>query len=197
MQILNAEYWDTIYQAEKTSWDIGYVSTPLKTYFDQLTDLSIRILVAGSGNAYEAEYLWELGFKNVFILDFSRAAIQSFLKRYPHFPKQNILHEDFFDHQSHYDLIVEQTFLTSLLPPQRKAYAQKMHQLLNPKGKLMGLVFNHLFPFEGPPFGGTEQEYRILFQPYFQFVVFEKAYNSIKPRKGRELFFILKKKETD
>lgn len=58
----------------------------------------------------------------------------------------------------------------------------------------MGLVFNHVFNFEGPPYGGTAEEYQQLFFPYYHFKVFETAHNSIKPRKDRELFFVLVKK---
>lgn len=191
---LSPEYWDKTYETKQTGWDIGYVSTPLKDYFDQLKDKSIRILIPGAGNAYEAEYLWKQGFKNVFILDFSKSAVQSFLSRFPEFPKSNILIEDFFQHKEKYDLIVEQTFFTSIFPSQRKEYAKKTAGLLNLKGKLMGLVFNHSFNFEGPPYSGTVEEYRQLFAPYYQFNIFETAYNSIKPRKNRELFFVLVKK---
>jgi len=191
---LSPEYWDNTYKTNQIVWDIGYVSTPLKVYFDQLIDKSIRILIPGAGNAYEAEYLWNLGFKNVFVLDFSSAAIESFLSRFPEFPESNILLEDFFQHKNQYDLIVEQTFFTSIFPSQRKEYAKKTAGLLNLKGKLMGLVFNHSFNFEGPPYSGTVEEYRQLFAPYYQFNIFETAYNSIKPRKDRELFFILVKK---
>ena len=188
------EYWDKTYETNQIGWDIGYVSTPLKAYFDQIKDKSIRILIPGAGNAYEAEYLWKQGFKNVFVLDFSEAAMQSFLQRFPDFPDDNILIEDFFQHPNKYDLIVEQTFFTSILPAQRKEYVVKTADLLNPGGKLMGLVFNHHFNFNGPPYGGTPKEYEKLFSSHFHFKYFEIAYNSIKPRRDRELFFVLEKK---
>lgn len=191
---LSPEYWNKTYETNRIGWDIGYVSTPLKDYFDQLRDKSIRILIPGAGNAYEAEYLWKQGFENVFVLDFSQAAIQSFLTRVPDFPKSNILIEDFFQHKEKYDLVVEQAFLTSILPSQRKQYAAKTAELLKQGGKFMGLVFNHVFNFEGPPYGGTAEEYQQLFSPYYHFKVFETAHNSIKPRKDRELFFVLVKK---
>lgn len=197
MKKLTPEYWDQTYITKQTGWDIGYVSTPLKDYFDQLGDKSIRILIPGAGNAWEAEYLWKQGFVNVFILDFAGAAVKGFLSRVPDFPISNIFLEDFFQHSDQYDLIVEQTFFTSLLPSQRKEYAAKTAGLLSSRGKLMGLVFNHPFHFEGPPYGGTPEEYRQMFSPYYHFKYFETAYNSIKPRKERELFFVLEKRNTD
>ena len=43
------EYWTQRYKDDLTGWDIGAVSTPLKTYFDQLTDKNMRILIPGAG----------------------------------------------------------------------------------------------------------------------------------------------------
>jgi hypothetical protein len=51
-------YWEEKFIKNETGWDIGYVSTPLKEYFDQLTNKDLKILIPGSGNGYEAEYLF-------------------------------------------------------------------------------------------------------------------------------------------
>lgn len=51
-------YWTTRYKEKKTGWDIGYPSTPIKAYADQLTDKQLKILIPGAGNAYEAEYFF-------------------------------------------------------------------------------------------------------------------------------------------
>ena len=69
--IINKAYWERIYESGHIGWDIGYISTPLKEYFDQLTDKNIKILVPGAGTGYEADYLYKNGFKNVFYLDYS------------------------------------------------------------------------------------------------------------------------------
>ena len=194
MQKLTPEFWDNNYRNNQTGWDIGFVSTPLKTYFDQIKDKAIRIIIPGAGNAYEAEYLWKNGFENVFVLDYSKLALQSFQSRFPIFPESNLLNEDFFLHSSEYDLIVEQTFFTALLPIQRNDYVSKTSQLLKSEGNLMGLLFNSHFNFDGPPFGGTQIEYENLFSPYYNFKILETANNSIKPRAGKELFFVFEKK---
>ena len=69
-----------------------------------------------------------------------------------------------------------------------------MHDLLNNGGKLVGLLFDGPLNEDYPPFGGTKQEYEKYLRPYFNIKVFERSYNSIIPRKGRELFMILIKK---
>ena len=52
-------YWENRYVDATAVWDIGYVSPPLKEYFDQLTDKQLKILIPGGGNGYEAEYLFQ------------------------------------------------------------------------------------------------------------------------------------------
>jgi SAM-dependent methyltransferase len=192
---LDENYWENRYRTAETGWDVGRVSTPLLAYFNQLTDRNLRILIPGCGNGYEAEFLFLHGFKEVIVLDIAASPLQQFKQRVPAFPSEHLIHADFFHHNRHYDLIVEQTFFCALHPDQRAAYAKKMFELLKPGGKLVGLLFDDLLTHcTPPPFGGTPEEYRGYFNPYFDFQVFERCYNSIEPRKSRELFMILHKK---
>lgn len=191
---LDQRYWEDRYQSETTGWDIGYPSTPLKAYFDQLENKELGILIPGAGNAYEAAYLWEHGFKNVDVLDISISPLQAFSKRCPSFPNDRLIHCDFFQHNKSYDLVVEQTFFCALDPQLRSAYVAKMCQLLNPKGKLIGLLWNKPMSIDQPPFGGTHAEYERLFDEKFDIEIMELAYNSIPPRQGNELFVKLVKK---
>ena len=186
------EYWSNRYREKRTGWDIGYPSTPLKEYIDQLTDKNIAILIPGAGNAYEAVYLYERGFKNVFIMDISLIPLDDFHNKYSNFPKDQLLHEDFFKHKGQYDLILEQTFFCSFPPTEenRNGYVQKMKSLLKRTGKLVGLWFD--IPLTGDlekrPFGGTKALYLEYFKPYFTNIKLEKAYNSIPAREQKELF---------
>ncbi|MGD1893794.1 MAG: methyltransferase domain-containing protein [Cyclobacteriaceae bacterium] len=195
MEILNESYWTNRYQQEKTGWHAGAITTPLKTYIDQLSDKNIKILIPGSGNSYEAAYLFERSFANVFIVDISKHPLERFKQEYPTFPNGQILHQDFFDLEEQFDLIIEQTFFCALDPKLRPAYAQKMHELLKPGGRLVGLLFDAPLYQDHLPFGGNRQEYRPYFEPYFHFHIFETSYNSIPPRQGMELFIDLQKKD--
>jgi methyl halide transferase len=192
-------YWTTRYKDQSTGWDIGYPSTPLKEYIDQLKDKRIRILIPGAGNAYEAEYLIALGFINVFVMDISTIPLLNFATRNPCFPKEQLIEADFFVHKGVYDLILEQTFFCSFEPTKgnRELYGKKMAELLNTDGKLVGVWFN-IPLIEGGmdkrPFGGTKQEYENYLLPYFETKIFEPCYNSIAPRAEQELFGIFKKK---
>jgi len=174
-------------------WDIGYPSTPLKEYIDQIKDKTLSVLIPGGGNSYEAEYLLKNGFNNVTVVDIAQKAKDGFLKRTPHFPEQQFLVQDFFKMEGSFDLIFEQTFFCALNPSLREAYTKKMHDLLKRDGKLIGVLFD--FPLDdGPPFGGSKEEYLDYFSPCFNVETFECCYNSIPPRQGNEVFMKLFKK---
>ncbi len=194
MLLLNKHFWNNKYITSKTGWDVGEITTPLKEYFDQLENKKVKILIPGCGNAYEAEYLFNNKFLSTFVLDYSENALNNFIKRVPKFSKKNLLNNDFFEIQGKYDIIVEQTFFCAINKNRRHDYFLKMHDLLNPNGKLVGLLFDNPLNENHPPYGGSESEYKKYFEPYFNIKVFEKSYNSIQARKGMELFMILSKK---
>ena len=187
------DYWSNRWENQETGWDIGHISTPLKKYFDQLNNKEIKILIPGAGNAYEAEYLHRNGFKNVFVADISSCAIESFKKRVIDFPSENILCVDYFQIEDQFELIIEQTFFCALHPSERKAYCKKTQELLRPKGKLVGLLFQIELFKDHPPFGGSKEEYLSLFKPYFSIESMETAYNSIEPRRGNEFFIKMRR----
>lgn len=187
---LNSHYWENRYLNHETGWNVGKITTPLQTYIDQLEDKTIRILIPGAGNGYEFEYLIQNGFENVFVVDFAATPLENIKKRIPNLDKNRLIHSDFFELEGKYDLIIEQTFFCALEPKLREKYVRKMHSLLNPKGKLVGLLFQFPFTENGPPFGGSIGEYKNLFEPDFSIKCLATAYNSIKPRVNTELFFI-------
>ncbi|RXP45599.1 methyltransferase [Lutibacter sp. HS1-25] len=186
-------FWDAKYQNNQTGWDIGYASTPIKTYIDQLQNKDLKILVPGAGNGYEVEYLFNEGFKNITVIDISEQPLKNLQQRLPNFPKEHLIHTNFFDHNNKYDLILEQTFFCALDPNLRIEYVAKMYDLLKNKGKLVGLLFDFELTEDGPPFGGSLNEYLNLFAENFKISTLERCYNSIKPRNGNELFFIFEK----
>ena len=193
MMMLNKEYWENRYLNQDTGWDTGCITPPLKNYINQLTNKNQKILIPGAGNGYEFDYLIENSFNNTFVIDISPTPISTLHSKHPNH-KNQILLGDFFEHHEKYDLILEQTFFCAISPNLRKDYAKKMHDLLRPKGKIVGLFFDFPLIEEGPPFGGSVQEYIAHFSELFEIKTLEKAHNSIKPRSGRELFFIFEKK---
>lgn len=190
---LNKTYWETRYQNNETGWDTGTITTPLKEYIDQLVNKDLKILIPGAGDGYEFDYLIQKGFTNVFVIDIAPSPLESIKKRNPKYTNQIVL-GDFFELDETFDLILEQTFFCALNPKLRANYVSKMHQLLHSNGKLAGLLFDFPLTHEGPPFGGSVEAYLKLFSAQFHLKTIEKAYNSIKPREDKELFFIFEAK---
>lgn len=197
--VSRAEFWQQHYEQNSIKWDMGEISPPLKAYIDQLSESAKnqKVLVAGAGNAYEVGYLHEQGFTNVILVDFAPAPIKAFTKRYPSFPKEHLICADFFelspkDYQ--FDWILEQTLFCAINPARRDDYVQQMATLLKPNGKLVGLLFDKDFGNDYPPFGGSAEEYRQRFTPYFDIETMKPCYNSHPARQGSELFIKMRVK---
>lgn len=191
MMFLDEYYWTDRYQSGNIGWDIGFPSPPILQYLDQIENKDIKVLIPGAGNAYEVEYAFVNGFKNVYLLDFSPEPIEKFKSKNPDFPKDQIFVTDFFKHRGQYDLIIEQTFFCALDPELRLDYVIQMKKLLKSGGKLVGVLFDRKFDFDGPPFGGNKEEYLRYFHSIFEIKTFSPCYNSIPERVGSEFFFIL------
>jgi SAM-dependent methyltransferase len=191
---LDANYWNNQYVANTTGWDLGMPSPPLAALIDGLENKSMRILIPGCGNAYEAQYLLDLGFEKITLIDIAADLVKKLQDKFANNANIRVVLGDFFDHEGGYDLILEQTFFCALPPFMREKYVQKMHTLLSDHGQLAGLLFNREFEKQGPPFGGSENEYKTLFPMFgLEIIEIETAKNSITPRANSEVFFKAKK----
>ncbi|MFV8365955.1 methyltransferase [Flavobacterium sp. XS1P27] len=189
---LDASYWESQYKAKTTGWDLGKVSPPIQIYVDTVDDKNCSILIPGCGNSYEAEYLLEQGFTNITVIDIAPTPVAVLKEKFKNNSNIQIILGDFFEHRGKYDLIIEQTFFCALPPFMRQKYVWKMHRLLADDGILAGLLFIRTFE-SGPPFGGSKEEYEMLFKDTFDFLKMDVSKNSIAPRANSELFIKLKK----
>lgn len=188
MKTLDEQYWSARYAEGKTGWDIGHASPHLIEAAHSVAK-DTRILIPGCGLGWEAEQLWKEGYSNIFICDISGKPLDAFAVRVPDFPKSQLLHTDFFSLKARFELILEQTFFCALPPGRRDDYVQKMYDLLTAGGALKGLLFDFPLTEEGPPFGGSESEYRQRFTEVFDDFTIERAQRSIAPRQGKEFYF--------
>jgi methyl halide transferase len=191
---LDADYWSNRYNAGTDFWNLGEVSPPIKKYIGQVADKNLRILIPGCGNTYEADYLLQQGFTNVTVIDIAPVLVALLKKKHKDNPNIKIILGDFFKHTGEYDLILEQTFFCAIDPALRNDYATKMPEMLATDGKLVGVLFNRVFEEQGPPFGGSKNEYETMFENFFHLKTFEHCYNSFPKRKDTELFINLVKK---
>ena len=194
---LDSSFWNLRYQNNQTGWDLGQVSEPIKKWFENQENKKINILIPGAGKGYEVKYGFEKGFENIFYMDFSTRAGDLFKETCPGFPKDQILIGDFFSLKKpmFFDVIIEQTFFCAIDPLLRPNYVEKTNEILKKNGKIIGLLFNREFDTKGPPFGGTEKEYKELFNSKFNFKKFENSLLSSLPRKDYEFWIEFIKKD--
>ncbi|MFW5658689.1 MAG: methyltransferase [Bacteroidota bacterium] len=192
---LTPDYWSQRYHDQNTPWDLGHVSRPLKRFIDSLSEeeKNLRILVPGGGSGHELVYLREQGFTNSYLLDWSEAVIENVRRQHPALPAEALIADDFFAHEATYDLILEQTFFCALDPGMRDEYVRQMYNLLAPGGRLAGVLFTFPLTENGPPFGGSIDEYRQRFAQYFEIEHLAPSEHSEDERQGKEAFFILRK----
>jgi SAM-dependent methyltransferase len=191
---LNKEFWKEKYRLEDTPWDAGSATTPITTFIDGLEDKNLKILIPGVGNGHEFEYLYNKGFKNIYALDITEEPLVNIKRKLPELPEKYLILQDFFQLTGSFDLILEQTFFCALAPDLRPLYAKKINEILTQKGQLAGVLFDFPLTESGPPYGGDISEYIRLFEPFFKIKTLERCYNSIKPRKDKEIFIHFYKK---
>jgi len=187
---LSEHFWEEKYLNGQTGWDMGVVSPPLSAYVDQWKNKNSAILIPGCGNAYEALYLARNGFRNVTVVDIATAPLKNLREKLEsdRLSWVRLVHANFFDLKGSFDLMLEQTFFCAINPVLREQYVLKAARLLAPGGVLAGVLFATHFADEGPPYGGTEKEYRRLFSKRFSIDTLAPCYNSHPKRLGNELF---------
>lgn len=188
---LDSQYWNQRYVDGYTGWDIGYASPVFQSFFKEI-DIDVSILIPGAGNAYEAVLLDQMGFTDITVLDWSQYAIDQYKNEHPD-SNAKLVCGDFFKHEGKYDFILEQTFFCAIDPSLRASYVKKMAGLLNPGGKIVGVMFNRAFE-GGPPFGGSVEEYRGLFEKDFIIHHLERNYLSIPARMDSEVYIEFEKR---
>jgi len=188
MPDLTADYWNQRYREDNTPWDLGDVSPAIKHYMDGWTDRDARILIPGAGRAYEALYLHQQGFPNVYVCDWAPEAFHYLRSQAPDFPVDHQLVGDFFALDLTIDLLIEQTFFAAIDPSRRTDYVHRAASLIRPGGWLIGLLFDGELNRPGPPFGATRDTYRSLFSGAFQLEELDTAQHSVDARRGMEVF---------
>lgn len=188
---LNADFWNERYLNGEAAWDMGKISPPMQYLIDKLEDKNLRILIPGCGNAHEADYLLEKGFTDITLVDLAAEPVKRWQEKWKNVSAIKAIQGDFFALEGEYDIILEQTLFCAISPSLRTQYAAKVKKLLSPKGQLLGVLFSVEFPHEGPPFGGTVEEYQTIFSPLLN-AKFEKCEYSHPKRQGNECFIFAK-----
>lgn len=193
VNINKQSYWSDRYSNQDTPWDIGDVSPPLKHIIDHLDNQDARLLFPGSGTSHDPFYAYSKGFKNTYACDWSESCKNSILKKYDTFPPDQYIIGDFFNLDSTYDVILEQTFFCALTPDLREKYVHKMHALLQNRGIITGVLFIGNRP-GGPPFFSSKETIINLFSDHFVLNKLEPSTVSLPQRTENEYIFEFEKR---
>ena len=193
----NAQFWEEIYLADDTGWDLNG-PTPIFEHIAESLEPR-RLCIIGCGRGYDAVMFAKKGF-DVTAVDFAPSAIRA-LKE---LAKQemvdvNVVQRDIFllvpEFQGFFNYVIEQTCFCAIHPSRRKEYESLVKAILKPGGKLIGLWFplDKQLDEGGPPYGTTIDEVKSIFNIGWK--VEKEGFQDLStdPRKGREKLIIFKR----
>ncbi len=148
------EFWNPRYASGHTPWDFGGVPAAAREFIGA-HPRGGRLLIPGCGSGYELEAFVAAGY-DALAIDFSPTAVARAQARLDASLGHRVQLADFFasDFGHDFDLIYERTFLCALPPARRRAYANRIAELLRPGGVLAGFFFfAGTAEADGPPWG--------------------------------------------
>lgn len=210
----SADWWNQIYTGETPSitspehqkpsahftvnpaWNLEETTATLKDMLPRMKLPKSRILILGCGDSHDAAFFAQSGHK-VTAVDISQHAIERSKKLYGHLDNITWLQSDIFklpqSFDGAFDLVYEYTCLCAINPLLRNQLVSIWSRALHDQGQLMATFFC-MHKRDGPPFGGSEWEFRELLKKRFQPLLWNRWRKSIPRRQGRELFVLAQKK---
>lgn len=189
--------WDEKYQKGEVFWDRGAPAPALKQYLERHA-VHGRTLVPGCGRGHEVALAAEHGL-DATGLDIAPTAVAEARARYPHLATRFVV-GNLFDPPAElrgaFDVVLEHTCMSALLPASRAEYRQGIDLTLRPAGLLIGVWYIDpaLNPGEeGPPFPFSVADLTALFAEGYEIAddyVPEVAFDG---REGRERVRVLRR----
>ncbi|MBL7543114.1 MAG: methyltransferase domain-containing protein [Bdellovibrionaceae bacterium] len=214
-QLEGSAWWDQAYTGERQTvtneeyqkltgqfainpgWNLEAPAETLKDMLPRMKLPKSRVLILGCGDSHDAAFFAESGHK-VTAVDISAHAIERSKKLFGHLPNITWLQSDLFklpaNFQGSFDLVYEYTCLCALNPELRSQLIQVWSRCLHDQGQLMATLFC-MHKRDGPPFGGSEWEFRELLKKRFQPLIWNRWRKSVSRRQGRELFVLAQKRK--
>jgi hypothetical protein len=193
------EYWESLYQTKKDSWDQGKPSPILAEFFKHPScPKAGRVLVPGAGRGWDAAAWADRGHETVAV-DFSQTAYAALTALSEKHRKLTVLNLDLFElspkSTEPFEIIYEYCCFNSIHPGRRDEYFEVWDKMLVPDG----LVIAAFYPIikstslDGPPHPTSEGELMARLDGVFD--VQEKIVpkKSAKDRAGKEEIWLLRK----
>lgn len=189
--------WQKHYDENDLRWDLEEVSPPFVRLWNEEKLRPGKTIIPGCGRGHEVVFFAERGFE-VTAVDSAPGAVQRLTQALAEKGLQaNVLLKDFFaldgTHDTHFDLMLEQTFFCAITPSERPLYVETAARILKKDGLLVGL-FYETDEEGGPPFKTTCADVLHHFSKLFHIERLEKTPHSIERRQGKEWLGFLRKK---
>ena len=189
--------WEEKYRKGEVFWDRGGPSLPLKQYLEGHPARG-RALVPGCGRGHEVAYAVAHGL-DAMGLDIAPTGIAEARERYPELMERFIV-GDLFDPppmmRGAFDVVLEHTCMSALLPELRADYRRGIDLTLKPGGLLIGVWFIDpaLDPgYEGPPYPFPISELTALFADGYEIIHDYVPDVAFDGRGGRERLRVLRR----
>jgi len=190
--------WQQLYLEGTTPWDHGAPAPPLLEWLESHPgEMRGAVFVPGCGRGHDLRAIAAAAEARPLVgLDISEKAVEE-AGRFPRVGGERYEVGDLFAlpprHLGAYDWVWEHTCFCAIDPGQRPAYADAVHAVLKPGGRLLGVFYLDPYdeehrPGEGPPHGSELEEIVSLLESDGRFALEEdrlpaRAYQG---REGRE-----------
>jgi SAM-dependent methyltransferase len=200
MGVDDAEWWDNLYRAKRTPWDLGKPAPPIETYLKSPYAVAPgKIAVLGCGNGHDCMPFIRKGFA-VTGIDFAPSAIASTHAKFEQAGVSGktgfLLQRDVFnihEYDGYYDYVLEHCFFSAIDPSRRRTYVMTVSDLLKPGGKLISLWWM-INTKQGPPFAMAKDDIYELFDAKFSIDIAYAPTDSVKERAGQEFITVMTKR---
>jgi SAM-dependent methyltransferase len=170
---LDQAFWQGVYDAQDTKFDVGGPSAPLVDWLDRERPVAGRAIVPGCGRGHDVIELARRGWDALGV-DFAPSAVadSTAAARRAGLSSARFLQADIFgltaEHDGQYDLLYEQTCYCAIEPRRRDEYAQLATRLVKPGGLMVFLIYPLDARVGGPPFNVGLDEVPLRFAPGFE-----------------------------
>lgn len=191
-------YWNEKYSSGNAVWNLNNAHPEFVRLIDEEKFIfPSKLVIPGSGLGYEALYAANKGY-SVTCIDFSEIAINAAKEIAGEAGSDiNFIQQDYFtlgaEFNETFDFLFEYVTLCAFPPERKEEFISKSYNLLKPGGFFITVLFPVDGRKGGPPFNIKIDEFLKIASKYFRLAYFSRSVNSVKPRKGNEVLFILRK----
>lgn len=196
-EVHSAKFWQDIYQARRTGWDLGGPTPVFRRLLDSGRLQPGRMFVPGTGSGHDALEFARRGF-DVTAVDFAPDAVRELRAKAEAVKSLDVIEADIFDlphsMDATFDYVLEYQCFCAIDPLRRPAYADLVKRLLKPGGLLIQLAFP-LGTFQGgPPYAVVADAVVFMFERRgFTLVERETPADSMPTRCGCEALLLLQR----